>query len=104
MGAQMRTFIVAFASFGLFATAAQAADTSSIAEQLPDDVESNQLYLFQLKKNGISLKMSGKNFCSKLKYGDEVLEHQANSEVSRDDQKEIPGDLEWVICRFNRKR
>jgi hypothetical protein len=105
MGPQTRTFIVAFISIGLFATAVQAADTSPIVGQLPDDEDSYQVYLFQLKKNGISLGMSGQQFCTMMKYGKCVCEDREKIEVSKDDHKEIlEGDLEWVICRFNRTR
>jgi hypothetical protein len=111
IGAKMRTFIIAFASFGLFATAAQAADdakkkaedTSPIVTKLEDDAENNQLVLIQLTKNKISLNMRGKDLCATLKYGQVVpgLEHQ--TKVIKDGQEETKADLDWLICRFKRK-
>jgi hypothetical protein len=101
----MRTVFVSVTVFSIFATIVQAADNAPIAGQLPDDEESFQLYLFQLKKTGLSLRMSPEDFCTQMKYGKPVLAgHQENDEVGREDHKQIKGELDWVICRFQRKR
>jgi len=87
----------------LSGTAPKAADTSPIAGQLPDTAGSSHVYLFTLKKNGISLRMSPKEFCNAMDYGDAVFPvQQANDEVQHDG-KSLRGELEWVICRFKTK-
>jgi YVTN family beta-propeller protein len=90
MGAQMRTFIIAFASFVLFATAAyaedkaagkaddaakKAADTSPIVTKLEDDAHNNQQVLIQLKKNGIPQQMKIEDFCGRMNYGMSLFAH-----------------------------
>jgi hypothetical protein len=73
MGASMRSLVIAIASFGLFAVAVQAADdTSPVAGSLPPNTRSQQLYLFMLKKNGLSIRMSPDKFCGDLGYGEAV--------------------------------
>jgi hypothetical protein len=68
----MRTFVVAIAIFGMFATAVRAADDSSpVVGQFPDTATNLHVYLFTLKKNNISLRMSPQEFCSKMDYGDD---------------------------------
>jgi hypothetical protein len=99
MQTSTRALLVAFVSFGLFASEAHA-DGSSIAGQLPDTTDNLQTYLFQLKKNGISLKMKPQDFCSKMGYGNAVLGDQPD-EI--DDHKVAPGPLDWVICQFPHK-
>jgi len=97
----MRTFIVALAIFGMFATAVQAADDSPIVGKFPDTASQLSVVLFTLKKNNISLSMSPQEFCSKMDYGEAVLGRRPD-EVG-DDNKVGPGKLEWVICRFKGK-
>jgi hypothetical protein len=97
----MRTFIVAIAISGMFATAVQAADGGSpIVGQLPDTPANFHVYLFTLKKNNISLSMTGHDFCKKMEYGDAVLSNQPD-EIK--DGKLVPGPLDWVICKFQGK-
>jgi hypothetical protein len=111
MGTQMRTFLIPFASFGLFATAAQAAeekpaakaaDTSPIVSNLPDDADNYQKVIIQLKDNKISLQMKGEDLCKTMNYGKSVLIQQTIIEDWSDGHKEISRDLDWVICRFKR--
>lgn len=100
----MRTFVVAIATLGLFATATQAADDSSqVVGQFPDTATSAHVYLFMLKKNGISIQIDPDAFCKKMDYGDWVPEfgHRA-LEVDKDGKTVTKGDLEWVICRFQK--
>jgi hypothetical protein len=103
----MRTFITALAGFWLFATAVQAADdTSPVAGSLPE-TGSQKVYLFMLKKNGLSLRMGPQTFCGSLGYGvavtrsddpDKGFWEQGNVEIK--DGKQIPGELAWVICQY----
>jgi hypothetical protein len=78
----MRAFFVAIAILGFIATAAKAADDSpqsasklwsSIVGKLPD-TEDNlyRVYLFTLKKNGISVRMNGEEFCAATIHGQAV--------------------------------
>jgi hypothetical protein len=97
----MRTFIVAVAICGMFATAVQAADGASpIVGQWPDTPANFHVYLFTLKKNNISLPMTGQEFCDNMKYGEAV---QFNRPDEIKDGKVVPGPLDWVICRFQGK-
>ena len=106
----MRAFVVAIAIFGVFAGAVQAADDSSIAGKLPDNERGQQVFLFILKKNGISIRMSPQNFCKDLGYGeaakssdaDKGFWERANDEVGKDG-KPLPGELAWVVCQFTAK-
>ena len=97
----MRTLVTAIAMFGMFAGAAEALDTYPIGGQLPDDADSKQVYLFQLKKNGIFLKLSPDDFCTTMHYGKAVHGHGSADLV---DGKSTAGELDWVICRFERKK
>jgi hypothetical protein len=100
----MRSFIIVFASLWLLGAAAHAADSSPISGQLPDTANNFHVYIFELKKNGISLRMTPKEFCSQMDYGEPVFPlQQANDETGRDDHKVIVGELNWVICRFKNK-
>lgn len=97
--------IAAMITTGLLAATAQAADTTSpVVGQLPDTAGGFKVYLFTLKKNGYSMQMSPSDFCKLMDYGDLVgpkFGHQGNDEIARTDPtKVIPGDLEWVICRY----
>jgi hypothetical protein len=97
VGVCVRMLIVAIASLGLFATALHGADMSPLVGQFPDTEDNLHVYLFVLKKNGISYKKSGMEFCDTMKYGRAVLENQPK--VVEGDNA-VPGELEWVICRF----
>jgi hypothetical protein len=100
----MRAFAAAIAICGLFATIVQAADDSSpIAGQFPDTATSAHVYLFMLKKNGISMRIEPDEFCKRMDYGDWVPEfgHRA-LEPDKDGRTVVKGDLEWVICRFQK--
>ena len=98
----MRAFIIAIAISGMFATAVQAADdTSPVVGKFPDTASQLSVYLFKLKDNDISLEMSPQEFCSKLDYGEAMLSHRSY-EVG-EDKKIVPGELDWVICRFKGK-
>jgi hypothetical protein len=101
VGARMRSLAVAIAAFAWSTAAARALDTYPIGGQLPDDADSKQVYLFQLKKNGISLKLSPDDFCTTMHYGKAVQGHGA---VDLVDGKSTAGELDWVICRFERQK
>jgi len=95
----MRAFVFTIAIFGLFAAAGRAAgaDAPAVSVQLPDTQDNFHLYLFTLKKNGISYADSGASFCAKLHYGGAILE--SRPKVLEGDRG-VPGELEWVICGF----
>ena len=95
----MRTFVLAMAIFGLFLSTdqASAADAPAVSVQLPDTIDNFHLYLFTLKKNGISYNDTGASFCAKLHYGAAILE--SRPKVPEGDRA-APGELEWVICGF----
>lgn len=111
----MRSFVIAIASSVLFATVVQAADdaASPVAGKLPDNTVPQQVFLFTLKKNGLSIRMDPQSFCHDLGYGDAAKRsddpqkgfwERANDEISKDDGKtKIPGELIWVICQFPAK-
>ena len=113
----MRIFAIVIASMGLFANLTYAADDGApFMTKLPDSEDGtyHHVYVFTLKKNGISLRMSGEAFCSTMGYGS-VVEYERRglyTEAAKDKKvvfegrpktiegKEIvDGDLEWVICR-----
>jgi hypothetical protein len=96
----VRYLFTIVASIWLF-TAAARADGSSIAGQLPDNVANLQAYLFQLKKNGISLRISPQAFCTQMGYGTAIL--GSEPEEVDDDHKKVPGQLDWVVCQFPHK-
>jgi hypothetical protein len=97
----MRTHVAALAMSLLLACAARAADSSPVVGQFPDTANNQHVYLFTLKKNGISLRMSPADFCSRMGYGEAVFPQQRdNDPVGREDGKTIKGELDWVICRF----
>jgi hypothetical protein len=124
----MRSVIIAIAIAGLFATAAAADDaTSPVAGKLPDNSRSHQLFLFSLKKNGLSIRMSPQKFCRDLGYGEPIKWSKDPKEVPDDvgkgsgdvkkdadddkgfweqarvvgeDGKTIERELVWVICEF----
>jgi hypothetical protein len=102
----MRSFVVALAILGMFATVVKAADddssSSPVAGKLPDTSDNLSVYLFTLKKNDLSLKMSPQDFCTKMKYGEAVLGHQPD-EIGEDGKAVSPGKLDWVICRYKAK-
>jgi hypothetical protein len=98
----MRTFLVAIAILGMFASAARAAgDTLPLLVTLPDTEENLKVYLFNLKDNKILLSMTPQEFCHTMHYGEAVLGWQP-TEPGKDD-KGTPGKLNWVICRFKGK-
>jgi hypothetical protein len=101
----MRNLVVTIASSVLFAAAAQAADTSPVAGQFPDTASNRHVYLFTLKKNGISLKIDPGKFCHDMDYGEAVFSQKEDDTEKAVDHKvkTIEGDLDWVICRFNGK-
>ena len=88
-GAGMRSLLVAMTVFAFIAGSAKADDRSttpanapsaakdnlsSIVGKLPDPADNrHHEYLFTLTKNGISLKMSGDDFCHALGYGESVI-------------------------------
>jgi len=94
---------IAAISLGFICGAARA-DGPSIANQLPDNTKTQQVYLFALKANDISLHMPPQAFCSRLGYGEAVQDFwdQGADEVGKDG-KTIPGELAWVICQFPHK-
>ena len=105
----MRTVVVAIAIFGVIASVARAADDSpggqdklsSVVGKFPDtEDKEQQVYLFTLKKNGISLKMTGDEFCATMKYGKAVyFQPTAPTFV---EGKSVRAELEWVICRMDK--
>lgn len=98
-GASMRSFVIAIAILGMFATAVQADDAAStIVGKFPDTSNHLHVYLFVLKESNISLSMDPQDFCNTMGYGNAVLGERPK-QVGKDD-KPTPGKLEWVICRF----
>jgi hypothetical protein len=92
-------------TIGLFATAAQAADspnaTSPIVGQFPQTEHNEQTFLFFLKKNDISIDdMSADDFCSMMDYGKAVKADQPD--VAKNGRA-VRGPINWVICRFKNK-
>jgi hypothetical protein len=97
----MRCLIVAIASFGLFTTAVRADDSASpVAGKLPDTADHYHVFLFTLKKNGLSLRMRPKDFCEQMRYGEKVFFQEEDDVEGAVDHKLIVGELDWVICRF----
>jgi hypothetical protein len=82
-------------------------DSSSVATALPNNGNSQQVILFTLKKNDLSIRVQPDDFCRDLGYG-EAAKPQKKSDVQdgywdideygSDGKK--PGNLNWVICRF----
>jgi hypothetical protein len=95
----MRTFVAAVASLGLFTMAVQGAENSPVAGLLPDTEDNLHVYLFQLKKNGISLQMTPEDFCKHMHYGHAVPPFYHQLDEVGDDHK-VEKVLDWVICRF----
>jgi hypothetical protein len=112
----MRIFIVLIAILGAFTGAADADDASSpIVGKLPDNSRSHQLYLFTLKKNGLSIRMSPQDFCGQLGYGEPIkwskdpkdnpdddkgFWERASDEYGKDGKVKATGELIWVICEI----
>lgn len=102
----MCRLVIATVILGLFATAARAADDSSpVFGSFPPNTRSQQVYLFMLKKNGLSIRTSPDQFCSDLGYGEAVKSSDGSQkgfwdvdEFGSDGKK--PGSLNWVICQF----
>jgi hypothetical protein len=101
----MRKLVIAIATWGLFAAAAQAADKaadkdgaamSPIVTQFPDTTDNFHLYMFTLKGSAISYLKSSHEFCAELHYGDAVMEKRSKS-LKGD---KIVDELEWVICGY----
>jgi hypothetical protein len=93
--------IATMAMVGFFAATAEAADDASpIVGQFPNTVGNMQQVLFTLKKNNISKSMSAEEFCRKLDYGEAVLWDRPD-EIKNN--AIVPGNLNWVICRFKNK-
>ena len=105
----MRTFLVAIAIFGLFATAVRAADDSSpVFGSFPDNARSQKTYLFMLKKNGLAIHTTPDEFCDDLGYGKAVRSSNAeqkgywkqeNKEITDSGSQRV-GELDWVICQY----
>lgn len=85
-------------------------DGAPLAGKMPDNGKSQQVYLFMLKKNGISLRISPQQFCGDLGYGTAATRsddptgkrgfwEQGNEELDKEG-KSIMGELAWVICEF----
>ena len=97
----MRTFVVAIAMLAMSATVVAADDSpaaSALVGKFPDTSSECHVYLFMLKKNGISVPGSPQDFCTQLGYGKAVLSNPPTEEV--ENHKVVPGKLEWVICQF----
>jgi hypothetical protein len=116
MEARMRTFAIVIASLGLFAAAVHAADEGApFLTKLPDseDGDYHHVYVFTLKKNGISLRISGEAFCRTMGYGrivkykrelddppkDKNTEFASRPKIVDGEKDVAEGELEWVICR-----
>lgn len=107
----MRGLIFAAIGFTAFATVARA-DGPPISNQLPQNMKDQQVYIFMLKANNVSLHMSPHDFCSNLGYGDAAPDFwdQGPEQVVKDakdakgEKKTIPGELAWVICQFPAKQ
>jgi hypothetical protein len=122
----MRAPAIAIVMLGLLAVPVQAADDagSSVATKLPDNMQNHQLYLFTLKKNGLSIRVPAEKFCNDfgygvalkwcveykkdrddsrkecLKYDDKGLWESTNDEYGKDGVTKITGELVWVICEL----
>jgi hypothetical protein len=103
-GYKMRGLAIVIASFGLFATAVQAADKagpdiakSPAVTQFPDTSDNFHVYMFTLRKNEISYEKSGEEFCAELHYGKAVLVGPRSEAVKGD---KVVEELEWVICGY----
>jgi hypothetical protein len=101
MRASMRALVLGAISLGLTVNIVRA-DGPSISNQLPQNTKDQQVYLFMLKVNSISLHMKPQDFCSRLGYGDAVQNFwgQGADEIGKDGKTTIPGELQWVICQF----
>jgi hypothetical protein len=96
--------IATLVSFGVSATSAVADDaTSPVAGKLPDNTVPQQVYLFMLKKNGLSIRMDGPSFCRDLGYGEAAKGFWDQSKEIKDGNI-VPGELNWVICQFPAKK
>jgi hypothetical protein len=101
---------VAIAAFGSLPASVRAEDASPVAGKLPDNQSSQQTYLFSLKKNGISLRISPGQFCHDLGYGAAVKRSddtdgtkgywESGKKEWSDDGKQMPAELVWVICQM----
>jgi hypothetical protein len=106
----MRSFVIAIAILGMFATAVHADDAAApIVGKMPDNEKGQQAYIFLLKKNGLSIRMSASDFCHDLGYGEPIKRsddpqdgfwERANDETKDNGKTIIRGELIWVICRF----
>jgi hypothetical protein len=110
VGALVFVFIVVAAILATYTVPAAAADdaSSSFVTPLPDNGNSQQkVFLFVLKKNGLTIRMQPDDFCQALGYGEAVKPTNGQGvfwdidEYGSDGKK--PGSLNWVICRFNVK-
>ncbi len=100
-GASICSMMATIAIIGFSTAAVRAADDSSpLVSTLPESARHLKSYLFMLKKNNISLRMSPEEFCRMMDYGTPVL-FERPEEIK--DDKIVPGKLEWVICRFGEK-
>ena len=88
------------ASCAIIADGAHAADAPQVSTQLPDTTHNVHVYLFQFKKNDISLQAEPDQFCTTMDYGTAVYGHRSQK---IDGDKVVPGDLDWVICKFPTK-
>ena len=106
----MRALLLSIVIAGLFATAARADDAAAvIIGKFPDNTNAQQVYLFLLKKNGITVRITPDEFCGQMGYGQAARYHHGDdkpedlAEVGNKeivDGHEVPGTLNWVICRF----
>ncbi len=114
MGHQMRALLLSIAILGLFATAARADDAAAaIVGKFPDNAHNppQQVLIFFLKKNGITLRITPDEFCSQMDYGQAAkyrhgdngkvqdLAEVGNPEID-ENNKTLPGTLNWVVCQF----
>jgi hypothetical protein len=84
--------------------------SSSVATKLPDNGDSQQVILFTLKKNDLSIRVQPDEFCHDLGYGEAAKPKRKSDvqdgywdidEYGSDGKK--PGSLNWVICRVPAK-
>jgi hypothetical protein len=102
----MRTLVIVLIGICLSATLVKAADdTSPVIGSWPLNMRSQLIYLFMLKKNGLSVRVSPDQFCRDFGYGEAVKSSDTNQKGYWDaDQTatdgKTPGTLNWVICEF----
>jgi hypothetical protein len=108
----MRVLLLSIGILGLFATAARADDAAAvIVGAFPPNTNAQQVYIFKLKDNDITVRITPDEFCSQLGYGQaakyhhgengkvQTLADQGNDEID-ENGKRLPGTLNWVVCQF----